>query len=93
MRIKSTTCPKCGSTTIYRIPPHREPLSVAYFVVLGMCLPLILPALPSKFRCETCNHFFRRYTPGGWLYLGLLSLFILFPIILGLIYVSLHFLD
>lgn len=80
------TCPKCASRTIYRIPSHREPLSLAYIVLLGIYLYLILPAIPSKFRCESCGHIFRRYTLTGWIYLGVLSTVLLLFILLWLLY-------
>jgi len=70
-------CPECASKTIYRIPSHQEPLSLAYIIVFGFYLYLILPAMPSKFRCDSCGHVFRRYTLLNWFYLGLLGVVLL----------------
>ena len=77
MLARPIKCPKCASATIYRVPSHREPLSLLYVISLGWWLYLILPAIPSKFRCDACGHFFRRYTAVGWLYLGILAAVVL----------------
>lgn len=85
------TCPKCASRTIYRIPSHQEPMSLLYIIVLGLYLYLILPAIPSKFRCNSCGHIFRRYTWNGWLYLGLVGTIFLLFVAFCLIFLTLTF--
>jgi hypothetical protein len=70
-------CPKCSATSgIVRVSAHNEPLSSVFPAVFGTMLFLILPLLPSKFRCKECSSTFRKYTSITWIYLAIILLLI-----------------
>lgn len=70
-------CPRCRSSSgIVRVPSHNEPVSSVFLLIFGTGLLLIMPALPSRFRCTECVRVFRKYTPAAWLYLAMLGFLI-----------------
>ncbi|MBE2181365.1 MAG: hypothetical protein IAE97_12930 [Chthoniobacterales bacterium] len=51
-------------------------MSSVFLLIFGTGLLLIMPALPSRFRCTECVRVFRKYTPAAWLYLAMLGFLI-----------------
>lgn len=75
-------CPRCHSSSgIVRIPSRHEPVSSVFPFVFGTALFLVLPAFPSRFRCDECHLVFRKCTPLAWLYLAILGLLVLLALV------------